>query len=420
MADIEWFVGFDWASEKHRACLLDGLGRVVGERDVTHGGAGLGECFDWIVEKTGATPDKIAIAIETPHGPVVEAALERGFLVFAINPKQLDRFRDRFGVAGAKDDSRDARVLGDSLRTDRHAFRPLCADDPIIVELREWSRIAEDLKGERNRLTNRMRDQLWRYYPQALKLADDLGAEWFLKLWEQIPTPTKAKTFRKAAIAKILGIHHVRRLDAEEVLQTLREKPLKVAGGTTEAATAHIQTLIARIRLVNEQIKGAHRKLDELCKKLESAGENEPGQASEQRDVTILHSLPGMGRINLATLLAEASQPLKQRDYRVLRALSGVAPVTRQSGKRKIVLRRYACNRRLEQALHHWARVAVQQDAAARRRYAALRARGHTHGRALRTVGDRLLSLACALLERQVLYDPNYQRTGACQGAQAA
>src|SRR6266851_1241886 len=83
-----------------------------------------------------------------PHGPVVEMLMERGFQVFAVNPKQLDRFT----VARAKDDSRDAHVLGDSLRTVRHAFRRMAVDDPVIIELREWSRMAEDLQQERTLL----------------------------------------------------------------------------------------------------------------------------------------------------------------------------------------------------------------------------------------------------------------------------
>ena len=122
----------------------------------------------------------------------------------AINPKQLDRFRDRFTVAGAKDDSRDAYVLGASLRTDRHAFRRLAVDDPLIIELREWSRMQDELKQERTRLANRVRDQLWRYYPQAAKLSDDVAAEWFLDLWEQVPTPAKAARATEKIVARIL------------------------------------------------------------------------------------------------------------------------------------------------------------------------------------------------------------------------
>ena len=360
--ESEWYVGFDWASEKHRVCLLDRAGRVVGERDVAHDGAALTDLCEWLIDKSCAEPSRIAIAIEMPHGPIVEMLLERGFAVYAINPKQMDRFRDRFTVAGAKDDSRDSRVLGDSLRTDRRAFRRLCPDEPLVVELREWSRMADDLKQERNRLANRVREQLWRYYPQMLKLADDLAADWFLALWECVPTPAKAAEARGAAIARVLKAHRIRRFNAAEALRILREKPLAVAPGAVEAATAHIGAVAERIRLVNRQLKTAHRKLDELCARLEQPSEGEPGQKSEQRDVAILRSFPGIGRINLATLLAEAWQPLQRREYSVLRAMSGTAPVTRRSGKACIVLRRLACNKRLERAVYHWARVAVQHD----------------------------------------------------------
>lgn len=122
--------------------------------------------MDWLAAATPRTQD-VAVAIEVPHGPVVEALMDRGFTVYAINPKQLDRFRDRFSPSGAKDDRRDALVLASSLRTDRHCFRKLEPLEPVIVELREWSRMADELKDERNRLTNRVRQQLWRYYPQA-------------------------------------------------------------------------------------------------------------------------------------------------------------------------------------------------------------------------------------------------------------
>jgi transposase len=413
--EIEWFVGFDWASEKHRACLLDRQGGVIGEHDVPHGGAGLTELRDWLVGEAGAAPGQIAVAIEMPHGPVVEMLMEHGFQVFAINPKQLDRFRDRFTVAGAKDDSRDARVLGDSLRTDRHAFRRLAVDDPVVIELREWSRMTDDLQQERTRLANRVREQLWRYYPQALQLTDDLAADWFLALWHQAPTPAKAAKLRKTTMERLLHAHRIRRLGADEALRILRQTPLAVAPGATEAATAHIRTVAARIRLVNEQLKAAHRRLDELTAKLEQSAESAPGQKPEQRDVAILRSLPGVGRVNLATLLAEAWQPLRRRDYHALRTLSGAAPVTRRSGKSCIVVRRLACNKRLERAVYHWARVATQHDPASRRRYAELRQRGHSHGRALRTVGDRLLLVACTLLQRQVAFDPDYnsERTAA-------
>jgi hypothetical protein len=181
---------------------------VLGERAVAHGGAGIEALCDWLIARTGTTPEVIGVAIEMTHGPVVEALLERGFCVYGINPKQLDRLRDRFTVAGAKslpsrkagDDRRDAHVLADSLRTDRHAFWRLSNGEPVIVQLREWSRMADDLQQERARLASRMREQLWRYCLQMLELADDLAADWFLDLWSQAPTPAKAVRLRETRV----------------------------------------------------------------------------------------------------------------------------------------------------------------------------------------------------------------------------
>ena len=122
MADntVSWFAAVDWGSAQHQACILDAAGGIVGERAFPHGGAGLAALCDWLVFLAGDA-SAVAVAIEVPHGPVVDALLDRGFGVHAINPKQLDRLRDRFSVAGAKDDRRDARGATPGLR------RPGCA-----------------------------------------------------------------------------------------------------------------------------------------------------------------------------------------------------------------------------------------------------------------------------------------------------
>jgi transposase len=401
----QWYAGVDWASASHHVFLADDVGRKVGEKAFKHGGEGLAELAAWLMAASGATEaEQIHVAIEVPHGPVVETLLERGFKVHAINPKQMDRFRDRFTLAGAKDDSRDAEVMASALRTDARCFRPLAVADPVVVELREWSRIAEDLGRERNRLTNRFRDQLWRYYPAMLELEADLGSEWLLELWELVPTPDKAARVRERTIAQLLKRNRIRRFDAAHVLAVLRQPPIKVAAGTAEAASAHIVLLIASIRLANRQLKQAHHQLDALTARLVPTEEAEPGQ-QKQHDVEILASLPGVGRIVLATLLAEGSDALQRRDYAALRSLAGVAPVTKRSGKSCIVIRRQAYQHRLANAVYHWARVAMQHDPRSRAKYAALRSRGHSHGRALRSVADRLLNVACAMLRSGTLFE---------------
>lgn len=209
-----WFVGVDWASQAHQVRLTDASGSKVGARIFEHGGAGLRELAAWILAASDGIPDHIHVAIEVPHGPVVESLMERGFCVYAINPKQLDRFRDRFSPAGAKDDSRDTRVLADALRTDPHCFRSLLPLDPLLVELREWSRILDELRHDRTRLGHRVRELLWRYYPQMLELTDDVAAPWFLALWRLVPTPTKALRVHEATIASLLKRYRIRRLNA--------------------------------------------------------------------------------------------------------------------------------------------------------------------------------------------------------------
>lgn len=403
------FVGIDWATQENQLCVLDAQGALVGQRCFGNDGAGLSEMCAWLLGLE-ADASRIAVAIEVPHGPVVETLLERGFVVHSINPKQLDRFRDRFTLAGAKDDRLDARVLGSSLRTDAHAFRRLRMDEPTVIELREWSRMTDDLKEERNRLTNRIRQQLRRYYPQLLEIGPDPGANWFLDLWKLMPTPDKARRTQRRSIERVLRKHRIRRIDAAEVRELVKQPPVTVAPGTTEAARVHIEQVAARLQLVNEQLKRAHRQLDRLTDELCESTESSPGKRSEQHDAAILRSLPGVGRIVLAVLLAEASQAIAARDYQALRALCGVAPVTRRSGKRKVVVMRQACHPRLRDAVYHWSRVAAQTDETSRRSYAELRARGHSHGRALRSVADRHLRIACAMLRDGTTYDPRKGR----------
>src|SRR3954463_16113146 len=315
---IRWFAGIDWGSAKHQACLLDGAGKVVGERAFAHGGAGLAALCDWLVSGAGE-PSRGAVALEVPHGPGGDALLDRGFAVHAINPKQLERLRDRVSLAGAKDDRRDARVAAGGLRTDPHLFRPVEAGDPAVIALREWARLAEELQHERVRLGNRIRQQLWRYYPQLLEVSDDVTAEWVLELWTLAPTPAKAARLREATLARLLQEHRIRRVDAEQVLGLLRQPAIMVAEGVTEAAVLHLRSLVARLRLANREFHQAERKLDELCTALK---EDTIASGDAPRDAAVLSSLPGVGPVILAPLLTEASGPISRRDYAALMTFS--------------------------------------------------------------------------------------------------
>jgi transposase len=177
MPDYELYVGIDWGTQSHQGCITDAGGARLSERAVAHSGPGFAALVTELT-RHGPAPPRIAVGLEVPRGALVDTLLERGVYVFALNPKQLDRFRDRHSVAGAKDDRRDAFVLADALRTDRAAFRRLDPEDARLLPLREWSRVHEDLVQERTRLTNRLREQRWRFFPQALTLCPAADEPW--------------------------------------------------------------------------------------------------------------------------------------------------------------------------------------------------------------------------------------------------
>ena len=162
MDNQRWCVGINWASDQHAFCVIDAEGRVRGTRQVAHTATAIHDALEWVRELCGVPAAAIAIGIELRAGPLVETCLDAGFPVFAINPKQQDRFRGRFAAADAKDDPGDARVIADALRTDRRAFRRVVPDAPAIVHLRDLTRLREDLETDRTRLTNRLREQLLR------------------------------------------------------------------------------------------------------------------------------------------------------------------------------------------------------------------------------------------------------------------
>ena len=409
MADeFEWFLGIDWGSEVHALCLLDATGRIRGTRTVAHTAVAVHEAVHWVREQTGAAPAAIAVGIETPRGALVDTMIEQGFPVLALNPKQLDRFRDRFTAAGAKDDDRDAHVVADALRTDRRAFRSVRPDDPLIVQLREVTRLREDLLEDERRLANRLRDQLYRVDAAWLTISPAADEPWLWAMLAEAPDPASWTQLPRRRVAAVLHAHRIRRVSPDGVLEAIRQPRLTVAPGVTEAVATRLAAVVAQLQVVAEQRLAAERRIDRLLERL-ATSEAADGEPREHRDVEILQSLPGVGRMVTATMLTEATGPLAERDYATLRAYTGAAPVTKRSGKRAFFVQmRYACKGRLRQALYHWSRTSIQRDPAARTYYDGLRARGHNHPRALRSVADRWLRILVAMLTTGKLYDPSH------------
>lgn len=418
---FRWFLGIDWGTAEHVVNLGDATGRLVEERTVKHTSDGLAQFVDWLTEMCGGQLAQVAVAIEIPRGALVELLLERGATVFAVNPKQLDRFRDRFSVAGAKDDRLDARVLRSAVQTDRALFRRLAIDEPLVIRVRELTRASEVLQLEFQALANRLRELVHRIAPEWLSLSPNADDPWFWTVVEWAATPTLGAALRRRKVHTLLTTSRIRRVSVDDVLTVFERPTLTVAPGTVEAVTGHIQLLLPRVRLVQEQQHACEQALATVLSALRAtetppppAG-GSPGAESRNApattapgDVAILESLPGVGLVVTSSFIADAMALLRLRDYASLRAVTGVAPVRRQTGKNKrgMISMRYACNLRLRNACYHFARVSTQVDAAARHYYATLRARGHSHGRALRSVADRWLRILISMLTHRTLYDP--------------
>ena len=207
-----YFVGIDWATESHEVCVLDAGQRVIDRKTVEHSGSGIAQFVRYLEKLAGGEPESVAVGIEIPRGAVVETLVERRFSVYSLNPKQMDRFRDRHSVAGAKDDRRDAFVIADSLRTDMLLFHRVRLDAPLVIRIRELSRTEEDVQQEQVRAGHQLRELLRRYFPQMVDLCPGVDEPWFWQLLELVPRPATAAKLKRAKIEQILRSNRIRRL----------------------------------------------------------------------------------------------------------------------------------------------------------------------------------------------------------------
>jgi transposase len=438
--EFDWYVGIDCGGATHRVCVLDARGARVAERAVAHSGEALGALGAWLHALAGPSLARVAVGLETPHGGPVALCLAAGAAVFAINPKQLERFRERASAAGAKDDRRDAYVAAAALRTDRAAFHRVRLEDARLVAVRELSRAGDELREEAARLSNQLRAQLERYFPQVLTLAPGADEPWLWALLAEAPTPAAARRLSERRLARLLRASRIRRLSGAEVRAALQAPALPAVPGLVEAVSDHVGLLLPRLELVTRQRRAWAARLeaaldalaapDDAAPPPSGAGPNAaggppgPAAAPDAPDapdapyalggvVRLLRSLPGVGVGVTGVLLAEAGGALLAGDYHALRTQAGAAPVTKQSGKQRLVVMRRACNPRLRAALFHWARVSLQHDPAARRYYTTLRERGHSHARTLRSLADRWLRILRAMLRTGTPYDARRFATAA-------
>ena len=400
--NYEFFVGVDLGQWLHMASVVDAKGKFLGERGFPHSCEGLSETIDWLLQLTTPDTERIAVAIEKPHGAVVELFLDNTIAIFSINPKQVDRFRDRHSMSGAKDDRRDAFVLADALRTDGHRFQRLKLPPPEIIAMRGLLSTRDQLVKNHVALSSQIRELLTRCWPHLVSLApkDKALDSFFCELLQLFLDAQGPADLGRTTIHQLVNKHHIRRVQAEQIRETLQQTPLRVAPATIESTSAHLKLILQQLLLVRQHRRDSDQLLEKWFKQKRSTDE-------PYTDAAILASFPGVGAFVLASVLSFAHDPIRLRHLEAFRSLGGIAPVTKQSGKRRQVLLRRARSQPLNNALHHWARIAVLRDPHSKEHYDRLRARGHGYARALRGVMDRILPVAFALLRDRTLYDPS-------------
>ena len=391
-------VGVDWGSEAHQVCRIDGVEEPK-QRGFPHTSEGLNALVAFVVEGEIA-PEQMLIGIEVNHGPVVEALLAKKLPVHSVNPKVLDRLRDRFYPAGSKDDRRDGFVLASCVESDAHAFRRIESGNEENLRLQAATRLRGDLKSEFGADANRLWNELREYRPGLLALCRGADEPWLWALIEKAPSPSQGAKLTRRSIGAVLKKHRIRRLTIEDVQTVVRGDVLPLRPVYIESHVARVLVLTARLKLAQSQIDKIEREI-----KTELARREEAEEKTERRDLAILLSLPGFGSLTTATALGESGDAFDRRDYNALRSLCGAAPITKQSGGSRYVAMRQHCQPRLRVAMHLSALQAIRHDPKFRDLYERARARGHTVGRALRNIADRLLCLAVQLLRKQELYD---------------
>jgi transposase len=388
------FIGDDWAEAHHDVYLMDDAGKRLASRRLPEGLAGIRELHELIGEHV-QEPNQVVIGIETDRGLWVGALSAAGYQVFAVNPMAVAHYRDRHHVSGAKSDASDAKLLADLVRTDRHNHRPIAGDSLQADAIKVLARAHQSLIWARTRHTNALRSTLREYYPAALEAFEDLAHGDALGVLDRAPTPEQGAHLDLPAIQSALKRGGRKRniaARARQIRAALRSEQLAAPAPIAAAFGATTRATIGIIAELNRQIA-------ELETSLAEHFETHP-------DADIYRSLPGLGVVLGARVLGEfGDDPNRYTDAKSRRNYAGTSPLTVASGKKRAVLARHVRNRRLYDAIDHWALCALSTSAGARTFYDNHRAAGDTHHQALRALGNRLVGILHGCLRHHAPYN---------------
>ena len=398
--------GIDLASEEHRLVVVEADGRRRQERRFTHSEEGVAGLVRCLVEL-----DIARVALERPNGLVVDRLLEAGIAVVPVHPNQLAAARDRYRSGGGKSDAFDAYVLAELARTDMHRLRALEPDCDETQALRALTRAREDLVEQRVCLGNQLRAQLEAFWPGAARIFSEVGSPICLAFLERYPSPQDARSLGEKRLGGFLARHgYCGRRSAAELLTKLRSAPQGRTGELeAEARRQVVLALIAALRPLVQQIRLLTSEIR--------------GLLAEHPDGAIFRSLfrDPKSVVTAAELLAEIGDRRERHSASSsLEAIAGQSPVAVESGKKKVARFRWACNKRLRDAVCVLADSSRKHNPWARKIYEDARARGHDHPHAIRILGRAWVRVLWRMWQDGTPYDPSrhgsFQRLAAAGG----
>lgn len=397
MKPFQVVIGVDWADEKHDVCLIDGEEDAKEFSRVDQSPEAIS---DWVNSLRRRFPNtQIGLCLEQSRGALIYALMKFECLTLVpVNPKQLARFRETFSSSGAKDDPDDAELLAELLL--KHGER-LRAWKPDTTETRFLTLLNEDRRGlvnDRTALTNRLKSQLKLYFPQALRLCSKLHsplASALLERWSSLPQLQQAGEKDIREFFRKYGRFSEKQL--EDRLRIIDNAiPLTTDQAIVKSRQLLIRTIVRQIKELNEAIRNYDEQIETLFAK--------------HTDSPIFDALPGAGRAMGPRLLSAFGTDRERFSTAAdVQSMAGIAPVTRRSGKSKVVLRRWACNRFLLQTFHEYAAHSIKFSAWARAYYVMMKERMKgkkgAHQTAVRALAFKWIRIQFRCWQDRTLYD---------------
>ena len=392
---MRYYLGVDWADQTHAVWVVDESGTKVAARTVPHTTEGMSE---WGRELDEWRAQGIALwaAIERREGRVVDFLLDHGVVVYPVNPKALDRARDRFRQSGAKSDPFDARVLADFLRTDHAHLRALQPSSDAAQELKLLTEDYQQQIRQQTRLVNQLTATLKAYYPRALEVAE-LRTALAREFLQAYPTPAAVTALTPRRWQRWARTQRLSAARTQALWDILQQPQLPVPGHVLRAKPRLMQSLVAQLTLVVAAVDGYREAIEDFFARMPAA----------QWARTLPIGKHGIIAPTLWARLGDA--PGRWESFRHLQAQAGAVPVTKRSGKQQRVIQfRFACDKALRYVIDHVAFLSLHASVWARAYYDQQRARGHSHRQALRALGAKWLKIIFVMWQRQIPYDEQY------------